>query len=104
MQIQVNTDNHVNGSEALAARVQQMVEGAVERFAEHITRIEAHLSDENADKHGDADKRCMLEARLNGIKPIAVTHQAENMLLAVEGAAEKLEHAIGRTIGRLDAR
>jgi ribosome-associated translation inhibitor RaiA len=103
MHIQVNTDNHVNGSEALAERVQQMVEGAVGHFADRITRIEAHLSDENASKGGEADKRCMLEARLNGLKPIAVTHQAESMLLAIDGAAEKLEHAIGHTIGRLGA-
>jgi ribosome-associated translation inhibitor RaiA len=93
----------VHGGEALAARVQLMVEGAVGHLAEHITRIEAHLSDENADKHGEADKRCMLEARLNGIKPIAVTHQAESMLLAIDGAAEKLEHAIAHTLGRLGA-
>ena len=43
----------------------------------------------------------MLEARLNGLQPIAVTHMAESMQLAIEGAAEKLEHAIGRTLGRL---
>ena len=101
MQIQVNTDNHINGTEDLIRRVQEMVEGAVSNFADRITRIEAHLSDENAAKGGEHDKRCMLEARLNGLQPIAVTHQAESMQLAIDGAAEKLEHAIGHTLGRL---
>jgi ribosome-associated translation inhibitor RaiA len=101
MLIEVNHDNHLHGGEGLAARVQQIVEGAVGHFADRITRIEAHLSDENAGKGGEADKRCMLEARLNGLQPIAVTHQAESLQLAIDGASEKLEHAIGRTLGRL---
>ncbi|MGH8178914.1 MAG: HPF/RaiA family ribosome-associated protein [Steroidobacter sp.] len=104
MQIQVNTDNHVHGSENLIGRVQEMVEGAVSHFSERITRIEVHLSDENSAKGGADDKRCMLEARLGGLEPIAVTHQAESLQLAIDGAAEKLEKAIGHTVGRLNER
>lgn len=101
MQIQVNTGTDVHGGEDLIRRVQAMVEGAVSHFADRITRIEVHLSDENSAKGGDKDKRCMLEARLAGLKPIAVTHQAENMQLAIDGASEKLEKAIGSELGRL---
>ncbi len=104
MQIQVNTDNHVHGSENLTGRVQEMVEGAVSHFSERITRIEVHLSDENSAKGGADDKRCMLEARLGGLEPIAVTHQAESLQLAIDGAAEKLEKAIGHTVGKLNER
>lgn len=102
MQIHVNTDKNLHGGEDVIRRVQEMVESAVANFADRITRIEAHLSDENASKHGEHDKRCMLEARLNGLQPIAVTHMAESVPLAVQGAAEKLEHAIGRALGRLE--
>jgi ribosome-associated translation inhibitor RaiA len=101
MQIQVNTDRHVQGGEDLIQRVQMMVEGAVDNYADRITRIEAHLSDENSAAKGGDDKRCVLEARLNGLEPIAVTHHANTMQLAIDGATEKLERAISSTLGRL---
>lgn len=104
MQIQVNTDHHIQGGEDVTRRVQQMIEDSVDHLAARITRIEAHLSDENSDKHGPGDKRCMLEARLAGLQPIAVTHQAESVQLAVDGAAEKLGKALEHKLGRLDDR
>ncbi len=47
MQIQVHTDNHIHGREEIVALVETSVEGAVGRFRDRITRIEAHLSDTN---------------------------------------------------------
>jgi hypothetical protein len=38
------------------------------------------------------------------LQPIAVTHSAASMLLAVDGAAGKLEKALGHTLGRLQYR
>ena len=98
MQIQVNTDHHIKGGEDLAARVQQMVGHSIDHFSDRITRIEVHLSDENSSKHGQNDKRCMLEARLAGLQPIAVTHQAESLQLAIDGATDKLEKALGHAL------
>jgi ribosome-associated translation inhibitor RaiA len=46
----------------------------------------------------------MLEARMANVQPIAVSHQAESLQLAFEGALDKLERALGRAIGKLDAR
>ena len=60
-----------------------------------------HLGDENAGKGGDSDKRCMLEARLANLAPIAVTHQAESVQLAFDGAIRKLEHALSHAVGKL---
>ena len=101
MQIRTNTDDNLEGSEALAARVESFVEGAVGRFSERITTVEVHLSDQNAGKGGGADKRCMMEARLEGLRPIAVTHEAPSLELAMTGAADKLERSIEGTLGRL---
>lgn len=101
MQIQVNTDRNVHGGEELTLRIQQIVADSVDHLSDRITRIEAHLSDENSDKGGANDKRCLLEARLAGLPPIAVRHSAETMAMAVDGAAEKLRTALGRTLGRL---
>lgn len=103
MQIQVNTDRHIHGGENLQDRVQSMVEDAVSHLSDRITRIEVHLSDENSTKGGDNDKRCVLEARVGGMQPIAVTHQAETLAQAIDGAAEKLERALGSALGKRDS-
>jgi hypothetical protein len=80
--------------------VEGLVQHAVGRFAERITRVEVHLNDVNAGKHGERDKRCMMEARLAGLAPIAVHSEAPSLELAMKGAADKLEHAIERAVGR----
>ncbi|NLG75735.1 MAG: hypothetical protein GX535_05830 [Xanthomonadaceae bacterium] len=103
MQIHVNTDRHIRGGGNLQERVQAMVRDAVSHLSDRITRIEVHLSDENSEKSGDKDKRCMLEARVGGLRPIAVTHQAETLALAIDGAAEKLERTLESTLGRLSS-
>lgn len=102
MQIRINTDHNIEGHEALAARISGVIENALSRFSDHIIRVEAHLSDENSDKKDGYDNmRCMIEARLEGIQPIAVTHQATTLDEAVDGAADKLTNLIETTLGRL---
>ena len=101
MKIQLNTDVHIDGTEALAAQVCATVEQALERFSEHITRVEIHLSDASGDKSGQQDQRCMLEARLEGRQPVAVTDNAATLEEAVYGAAQKLAHLLDSTLGRL---
>ena len=60
------------------------------------------MSDENSDKKGgNDDMRCMIETRLQGRQPIAVTHQAATLDQAVEGAADKMTNLIESTLGRL---
>ena len=101
MQIQINTDHNIQGYESAAATVRSTVENALRRFSSHITRLEVHLGDENASKRGGDDKRCMMEARLEGHQPIAVTHHAATVGQAIDGAAEKLVHRLEHTLGRL---
>jgi ribosome-associated translation inhibitor RaiA len=100
MQVQINTDRHIEGHERLAAWASGVVEQALSHVSDRITRVEVHLSDENADKSGQHDQRCMLEARLEGRQPIAVTHQAASMDQAVKGATEKLTRAIESILAR----
>ena len=100
MQIQINTDHNIEGHEALGTQVSGVVESALSRVSYHITRVEVHLSDENGDKQGENDKRCMMEARLKGRQPIAVTHQVATLDQAVNGAADKLTRLIESTLGR----
>jgi ribosome-associated translation inhibitor RaiA len=104
MKIQINTDNHISGNEELAEQAETTVESTLGHLAEHITRVEVHLSDENSDKGGAHDKRCMMEARLEGHQPIAVTDDSETIDQAIDGAAEKLKHLLDHTLGRLENR
>jgi ribosome-associated translation inhibitor RaiA len=100
MQIQVHTDHNIEGHQALIDHVSGVVERALNRVSEHITRVEVHLSDVNGDKSGPNDKRCMMEARLEGRQPVAVTHQAATLEQAVDDAADKLTRLIESTLGR----
>jgi len=101
MQIQVNTDDNVEGREALVLRVEAEVSDTLGRFSDQITRVEVHLSDENSDKSGTNDKRCLMEARLAGRQPVAVTHTAGSLDEAFSGAAEKLKRSLESALGRL---
>jgi ribosome-associated translation inhibitor RaiA len=100
MQILVNSDNHIKGGESANETVESIVQAAVERFADRITRIEVHLSDTNGPKHGQRAKRCVMEARVGGMRPLAVAHEASNLLSAVEGAADKLKRSLEHTLAR----
>ncbi|MBE0614633.1 MAG: HPF/RaiA family ribosome-associated protein [Burkholderiales bacterium] len=102
MHIQVNTDHNIEVHEALAAHLRSTVEVALNRFSDHITRVEMHLSDESADKSGQNDKHCLLEARIKGRQPIAVTYEAVSLGQAVEGAAGKLVRSIESALGRAE--
>jgi ribosome-associated translation inhibitor RaiA len=101
MTIQFNTDNNIKGSEKLRAYLTDLISEELSRFSDQITRVEVHLSDENGPKEGLNDKRCIIEARLEGMKPIAVTNHADTHELAVEGAIEKLKTSLETILGRL---
>ena len=61
MQIQVHSDNHIEGSTRLIDWVSATARSQLERFEEDLTRIVVHLHDDNADKAGADDKRCLIE-------------------------------------------
>ena len=50
MQIQINTDDNVVGGDGLSDRISAEIHTCLDRFSQHITRIEVHLSDENSHK------------------------------------------------------
>jgi ribosome-associated translation inhibitor RaiA len=101
MKIQFNTGRNIIGSDELRASLTSLISGELNRFKDHITRLEVHLSDEDSNKNGVNDKRCMIEARLEGMQPIAVTNHADSHELAVTGAVDKLKSSIDTIEGRL---
>ena len=101
MKILIHADGSIERSERMARHAGAVVESDLGHLAEHITRVEIHLNDENGEKGGDHDKRCTMEARLKGRRPIAVKHLAQTVDRAIQGAADRLKHSLDHTLGRL---
>lgn len=103
MHVQVNTSNGIQNKDTLERWAADYLNEHLARFNQDITAIEVQLSDENhGPKGGASDKRCMMEARLNGHPPVAVKNFGPDQDLAFRGAAEKLIHALDHTLGKLD--
>lgn len=101
MTIQINADNNLSVHEAFGNKLDDLLTEGLSRFSEHITRLEVHLSDENGSKDAINDKRCLLEARLEGRQPMAVTGLANTYEIAVNSAIEKLKTSLDTILGRL---
>lgn len=105
MKIQVNTSNDIENKDALESWASDYLNEHLARFEQDLTSVEVQMTDENhAAKGGGVDKRCMMEARVNGRAPVAVTHYAPDQNLAFRGAADKLASALDRAFGKLDRR
>jgi ribosome-associated translation inhibitor RaiA len=101
MKVQINSDDNVNQSDAQPEQTEATIRTILDRFVGQLTRVEVHLSDENSDKKfGTADMRCMLEARLEGLDPVAVTDEAATLEQAVEGAARKMRRSLDSILGK----
>jgi ribosomal subunit interface protein len=101
MKIQINTDHNIDGNERLRAYLEEKIAGALGHFEEHITRVEVHLADENSEKKGKDEKRCLLEARLEKREPVAVSGIADTVEQAVDHAIEKMKAKLSTVIGKL---
>jgi hypothetical protein len=101
MQIQINTDRNVSGHQDVAERIEDLVLSAIGRFGERITRVEVHISDQNsAAKGGSSDLRCVMEARVAGLRPIVVSNDAPSVDEAADGAARKMQRSLESTLGK----
>lgn len=105
MKVLVNTSNGIENKDSLERWATEFLNERLARFADDLTTVEVQVTDENhGAKAGAADKRCMLEARIAGHPPVAVTNYGPDQNLAIRGACEKLEHALDHTFGKLDRR
>jgi hypothetical protein len=103
MQILFYTGKKATLDDALLHRIETDIASGLSRFNDRITRVEVHVSDENAEKSG-GDKRCMLEARPAGQQPVTVTHNAATVDEACTGALLKLEALLETKYGRSNNR
>ena len=100
MRVQINTDGNIEGHENMIEQIKRSVASALERTSARITRVEVHLSDVAGRKRGQNNKRCMMEARLEGRRPMVVTHRAPTLDQAVDNAVDKLSRLIDRSVDR----
>ncbi len=103
MKIEVRHDHHVEANARLIDYIQTHLSGEFARHAERLTHLEVHLSDENAGKHGEHDKKCMIEARLAGLKPVAVTAKGDTIEKSLDCAVDKLHHLLDHQEGKANA-
>ena len=94
MNIEIRTDKNIHGGERLISYVRAELTQEFQRYSERITHFSVHISDENGEKSGDHDKRCMIEARPAGLKPVAVTQKAANVDASIHGAIDKLKRSL----------
>ena len=101
MTIEINADKNSSVKKAFGNNIKELLIEELSRFSEQITRIEVHFSDQNGNKNGLSDKKCLLEARLKTIQPIVVTDKSNSYDLALSGAIDKLKITIESVLGKL---
>jgi ribosome-associated translation inhibitor RaiA len=94
MQIRVDVDDHIDGSEELMVRVEGVVHGSLDGYQEQVTRVDVHLSRRMPHRHGEHDMCCRMEAQAGGHPPISVSHEAMTLTEAIHAASAKLERAL----------
>lgn len=102
MNIQFNTDKNLAGHDKLASQYTINIADALSRFNQYITSVEVHMSDENGQKSGPKDKKCVLEVRVKNLKPIAVSHHEGSMDQALKGAILKAKASLDTALGKLN--
>jgi len=100
MKIQVNSDKAINVDASLMRFVKEKSTSALERFAKGLTRVEIHLSDIDNKKTGPADKRCLIEARPAGDRPLAASALAKTTEEAVDAALRKMKRSLTTFFGK----
>ncbi len=100
MIIQINADKILNVHEAFSNQLEDIMSKKLQRFSEHITTLEIHITDENGIKTGPDDIKCILEAHLKGMQSIIVTDTANTLEQSVHGAIDKLKDSLDSIIGR----
>ena len=98
MQIQINTDNHIENTPALRERAESIVNQELKHQRQHLTRVELHLSDLNSGKSGAKDKRSLIEARPAGLQPLSAEHRADDIYLALTESVRQLNRVLTSAI------
>jgi hypothetical protein len=100
MKIQVNSDKTIAVNASLIRPVEGEVRRVLGRFAIRLTRVEIHLSEVDNRQRGQTDKRCLIEVRPTGARPLSASGLATKMADAVRYALGKMQRSLTTIFGR----
>ena len=101
MQIGINSDKNIPMHAKLSNLIESNLHHTLDRFTSQLTRVEVHLTDEDGEKSGARDKRCVLQARPRHHQSLTVTNDSADVQTAVSGAASKMLRHLETTFDRL---
>ncbi len=101
MMIKIHTDNTLDGHERMETYFTNVVDEALKRFEDNITRVDVYLGDENNGKFGTDDKRCTIEAHMAGKPPLAVVNHSDTIEKSVNGALDKMKKVLNTTFSKM---
>ncbi len=93
------TIRNVDHDDMLRAHVEHRLGFALDRFRDRVRWVEARVSDVNGPK-GGADKRCTLEAGLDGVPDVRVEVMGEDAAGVIDQAADRLARRVARVVDR----
>lgn len=98
MQVQVNTDKNITNSEGFTEDIVREIRSKLSKYSSRLTAVNVFLSDENSGKGGSDDKKCSIEARPEGLAPVAATHNAGSVGDSLKGAIQKIDRVIAKAL------
>jgi ribosome-associated translation inhibitor RaiA len=101
MNIQLNADKNLTIHAEYENQIVEQLTKGLARFSEHISSLQVHLSDENGDKEGQNDKKCLLEAHFEGRSAVIGSTLANTYDQAITGALTKLKNALNTVDSKL---
>ncbi|SFH48722.1 HPF/RaiA family ribosome-associated protein [Pedobacter insulae] len=103
MIIQLNADKNLTIHAEYESQLTEKINKELSRFTDNLSRLEVHLSDENGNKTGQDDKKCVLEARIEGRQPVVVSTFGQTYDVAMNSALDKLKNALSTIDGKIKA-
>jgi Sigma 54 modulation protein / S30EA ribosomal protein len=94
VKIQINSDKTINLDANLTSFIEGEISRILGRFGKKLTRAEVHLSDVDNKKTGRADKRCLIEVRPAGDRPLSASATTLTTQSAVGDAARKMQRSL----------
>ena len=101
MQIQINSDKNIAITNKNKGTYETKTAKGLQRFESLITRVEVHLSDENALKSGTDDKKCLIEVRMENRQPISVTATSDVIEKSFASALNKMKRKMATIHSKL---
>jgi hypothetical protein len=100
MKIQANSDKTIQVDAVLTHFVEDEASRLLDRFAKKLTRVEVHLSDIDNTRTGQADKRCLVEARPAGGRPLTADAIATTTGSVITEALKKMQRLLTTFFGK----